>query len=135
MTPLSTELSLLVWSVLLFLVMVLAGSMIRAQGWTPAGMARLFGNRDDTPAATTGLAGRADRAWRNMMEAMVMFAPLVLAADAAGVSNASTVLGAQLFFWARLVYFPVYLIGIPYLRTAVWAVGVVGLAIIFLELV
>lgn len=135
MMPLSTELSLLAWSVLLFFVMMLAGSMIRARGWTPAGMARLFGNRDDLAPATTGMAGRADRAARNMLEAMVMFVPLVLAAEVAGATNAATVLGAQLFFWGRLAYFPVYLIGIPYLRTAVWAVSVVGLALIFLQLV
>lgn len=134
MATLSTELTMLVWSVLLTFVMIMTGSMIRGQGWTPAGMGKLFGNRADVPQTSEGLAGRADRAWRNMLESLVMFSALVLTAHAAGVSNASTVLGAKLFFWARVVYFPVYLIGIPYLRTAVWAVGTVGLALIVIEL-
>ena len=135
MSAIPTELSLLAWSVLLLLVMTLTGSVVRGHGWTPAGVMKLAGNRDDLPLANTGFAGRADRAWRNMSDGLVMFATLVLAANAAGISNENTVLGAQLFFWARLVYFPVYLIGIPYLRTVVWIVSVVGLAIIFLELV
>lgn len=132
MTP---ELTMLVWSVLLLFVMILVSSVITAKGWTPAGIAKMFGNRADMPVPVEGIEGRAHRAWQNMMQCMVLFAPLVLAAQAAGVSNANTVLGAQLFFWARLAYFPVYLIGIPYLRTGVWTVSVVGLALIFIELV
>ena len=52
----------------------------------------------------------------------------------AGRTNSATLLGAQLFFWARLAYAVVYLAGIPWLRTAVWLVSVIGLAIIFLQL-
>ena len=70
-----------------------------------------------------------------MIENLVVFAALVLVAVAAGRTNAMTLLGAQLFFWARLAYAVVYLIGIPWLRTGVWAVSVVGLALIFLQLV
>ena len=43
-------------------------------------------------------------------------------------------LGAQLFFWARLVYAPVYLAGVPWVRTAVWLVSIVGLILIFAQL-
>jgi uncharacterized MAPEG superfamily protein len=45
-----------------------------------------------------------------------------------------TLLGAQLFFWARLVYAVVYVAGVPWVRTAVWAVSAVGLILIFLQL-
>jgi uncharacterized MAPEG superfamily protein len=41
-----------------------------------------------------------------------------------------TALGTELYFWARLVYLPVYIIGIPYLRTLVWAVSFFGLLIV-----
>ena len=37
-------------------------------------------------------------------------------------------LGAEVFFWSRLVYLVVYYAGIPVLRTAVWGVSIVGLA-------
>jgi len=46
-----------------------------------------------------------------------------------------TALGAQLFFWGRLGYAAVYVIGLPWIRTAVWAVSIVGLLLIFLQLV
>jgi uncharacterized MAPEG superfamily protein len=49
-------------------------------------------------------------------------------------TNSTTVLGAQLFFWARLTYALVYLAGIPWLRTAVWAVSVIGMLLIFVQL-
>jgi len=52
-----------------------------------------------------------------------------------GKTNDMTLLGAQIFFWARLVYALVYIAGISWLRTGVWAVSVVGLAMIFLQLV
>jgi uncharacterized MAPEG superfamily protein len=54
-----------------------------------------------------------------MLEALAFFAALILVAQLAGKTNAATALGAQLFFWARLVYVPVYIIGIPWLRTAI----------------
>ena len=46
-----------------------------------------------------------------------------------------TGLGVQLFFWARLVYAIVYIAGVPWVRTAVWGVSVIGLILIFLQLV
>jgi uncharacterized MAPEG superfamily protein len=64
----------------------------------------------------------------------VLFAALVLAAVVAGRTNSATLLGAQLFFWARVAYAVIYLAGIPWLRTAAWFVSVIGLALIFLQL-
>jgi uncharacterized MAPEG superfamily protein len=84
------------------------------------------GNRENLPAFE-GWAGRAQRAHRNMLESLTIFAALVLVAQVAGKSNATTALGAQLFFWSRLAYSPVYVIGIPWLRTGVWGVSFAGL--------
>jgi len=125
------ELSFLVWSVLLAFVQVVV-AVLGAQ--MQVGLLTLVGNREKFPEIT-GWAGRAARAHRNMIENLVVFAALVLVAVAAGRTNAMTLLGAQLFFWARLAYAVVYLVGIPWLRTGVWAVSVVGLALIFLQLV
>ena len=49
-------------------------------------------------------------------------------------TNATTLLGAQIFFWARLAYAVVYVAGIPWLRTGVWLASMAGLVIIFLQL-
>ena len=124
------ELALLVWTVLLtFLQMLVAVTGATLQVGLPA----LAGNREGL-ATCTGWAGRAARAHHNMLESLVLFAALVLAAVVAGRTNATTLLGAQLFFWARLAYAVIYVAGIPWLRTAVWLVSVVGLALIFLQL-
>ncbi|HXZ50414.1 MAG TPA: MAPEG family protein [Burkholderiales bacterium] len=125
------ELVLLVWCVLLAFVQVVVAVM-GAQ--MQVGLLTLVGNREKFPEIT-GWGGRAARAHRNMAENLVLFAALVLAAVVAGKTNSMTLLGAQLFFWARLAYAVVYLIGIPWLRTGVWTVSVVGLALIFLQLV
>jgi uncharacterized MAPEG superfamily protein len=97
------------------------------------GLPKLASNRDNMPPLT-GWVGRADRAHHNMLESLTLFAALVLLVAVTGKSNPTTVLGAQLFFWARVAYAIVYLIGIPWLRTGVWFVSIVGLLLIFLQL-
>ena len=123
------ELMLLVWAVLLtFVQMLIAVSGATLQ----VGLPTLAGNREGL-APFTGWAGRATRAHRNMLESLVLFAALVLVAVFAGKTNATTLLGAQIFLWARVAYALIYLVGIPWLRTAAWLVSVVGLALIFLQ--
>jgi uncharacterized MAPEG superfamily protein len=117
------ELKLLVWSTALALIqMILAVSAAIAQ----VGLFPLVGNRENLPALE-GWAGRAQRAHRNMLESLIVFAALVLVAQFAGKTNAATALGAQLFFWARLAYAPAYVIGVPWLRTALWGISFAGL--------
>jgi len=130
-TDYSADLHLLVWSVALCvvqMVVAVAGATLQV------GLPRLAGNREPLPELT-GWAGRATRAHRNMLENLVLFAALVIVAHMAGVANDTTILGAQIFFWARVAYALVYLIGIPWVRTGVWAVSMVGLILIFLQLV
>src|SRR5262245_20826784 len=109
------ELMLLVWAGAL----TVAQMLVAATGtMLPVGLPAMAGNREGLPALT-GWAGRACRAHYNMLENLVLFAALVLVAVATGKSNATVLLGAQIFFWARLAYAVVYLIGIPWLRTGV----------------
>ena len=127
MTPLLT---LLVWSVALtFVQMLIAANGAALQ----FGIATLAGNREGLPEAK-GWAGRARRAHLNMLENMPLFTALVLIAHVAGKANPMAVLGAQIFFWARVAYAIVYVAGIPWLRTCIWAVSVVGMILIFLQL-
>ena len=126
-----TTVQALVWSGILTLLMVLVASAFCARVWEPGGVMVAFGNREGV-APPMGMAGRADRAARNMLEAMVMFLAVVLAAQIAG-KGAQAAMGATVFFWARLVYWPVYLAGIVYLRTAVWFVSLFGLFLIIKE--
>ena len=128
MTP---ELIYLLWSVALTVVLVLVATLGATQ---QVGLPTLAGNRDKLPEMT-GWAGRAERAHRNMLESLVLFAILVLAARALNISNGMTVLGAQLFFWGRVAHAALYIAGIPWLRTAAWLLSVVGLLLIFLQLI
>ncbi|HVO14228.1 MAG TPA: MAPEG family protein [Alphaproteobacteria bacterium] len=127
----SPDLKLLVWSTALAVIQMVV-AVLGAQ--LQVGLPKLVGNREDMPTIV-GWAGRAQRAHHNMLESLVLFAALVLVAQVVGKANATTALGAQLFFWGRLAYAAVYLIGIPWLRTGVWAVSIVGLVMIFLQLV
>ena len=128
MTP---ELTYLVWCVALALVQV----VIAVGGATlQVGLPRLAGNRENMPELI-GWAGRAKRAHENLLQSLVLFACLVLVAQAAGVHNAMTLLGAQLFFWGRVAHAVLYIAGLPWLRTAAWAVSVAGLLLLLLQLV
>ena len=106
------------------LITVVVGAAIRNQEWTKEGRDIGLGNRDNLKEATP-VGGRAERAAKNSIEAAVFFVPLALIANAAGM-DAEVMLGAQVAFWARIAYVPIYIAGIRYLRSFVWIVGVVG---------
>jgi len=125
------EIQLLVWSVALAVILMLiavSGAVLQV------GLPKLVGNREGL-GDCTGLPGRAQRAHRNLLENLILFAVLVLVAQAAGRFNAMTALGAQIFFWARVAHGAIYIAGVPWLRTAAWTVSVVGLIMIFLQVV
>jgi uncharacterized MAPEG superfamily protein len=127
MTP---DLQMLVWSAALALVqMLIAVAGAQAQ----LGLPLLAGNREDLPAVT-GWGGRARRAHINLLESLAIFAIVVLVAHVTGRANDTTALGAMLFFWGRVAYALVYLLGVPWLRTLVWAVSVAGIVLVFSQL-
>ena len=120
----TTLLELTVFFTVWTLVTVVVGGAIRNQEWTKEGRQIGLGNRDNLKEATP-MGGRAERAAKNSIEAAVFFVPLALIANAAGL-DAEVLLGAQIAFWARIAYVPIYIAGIKYLRSLVWIVGVVG---------
>lgn len=121
-----SESSVLVWSVILMFVQML----IAVQGsLMQVGLLTLVGNREGFPELK-GWAGRATRAHLNALENMALFIPLVLVAVVANKTNSTTLLGAQIFFWARVAHGIAYLIGIPWLRTTLWVVSLIGLIMI-----
>ncbi len=126
----SPDLKYLLFSVVLTFVQVLISAMAANQ---VVGLTTLAGNRDGLPEMT-GLAGRARRAHFNMVENLVLFAALVLIAAVAGKANATTALGAAIFFWGRLAHAIIYLVGIPWLRTLAWFVSVIGMIMIAVQL-
>jgi uncharacterized MAPEG superfamily protein len=118
------ELKILGWSVLLGLAYVFIAAGLGTQ---QRGLKWNTGNRDGDAKPLTGAAARAGRASRNFLETFGFFAAAVLAVVLAKQNTAQTALGAELYFWARVIYLPVYIAGVPYLRTLIWSISVVGL--------
>ena len=71
----------------------------------------------ENPQPLAPWAQRMKKAHYNAVENLVMFAALVLMLNALGISNATTVLACNIYFWARLAHYLVYSAGIPWLRT------------------
>jgi len=123
----SIEMKMLVWSMLLGLLQIaLAATFVTLQ----RGLKWNVGPRDDVAPPLNPLAGRLDRASRNFLETFVFFAVAVLAVLLTQKADAQTALGAQVYFWARLAYLPLYAAGIAYLRSLVWAVSLLGLLMV-----
>ncbi len=122
------ELQMLAWAIVLGLVQIgiaaTLGTQQRGLGWNASA-------RDGEPKPLTGVAARLDRASRNFLETFPFFIAAVLAVSLTQRTDAHTALGAQLYFWARVAYVPVYAAGIPYVRTLIWVVSIVGLVMVF----
>jgi uncharacterized MAPEG superfamily protein len=124
------ELMYLAWSVLLAIVHMLITVVALVQH---SGMAVALGNRANLPELP-GWGGRAGRANDNMAQNLVLFAAAVLAVVVTGTTNATTLLGAQLFFWGRVVYAVCYIGGITWVRTLSWLASIAGVVLILMQL-
>lgn len=127
----TTDLSMLVWTALLSLLMPAIYLVGRSQA--PGGIAWAFGNREG-PLEIPPWAARAIRAHQNLTENLAPFAILVLVAHVTGKANGTTALGATLFFWARVGHFAAYTAGLIGVRTAIFFVGTFGEILILLQL-
>ena len=127
----SIELKMLLFTVGLFFVQLFAQIIAEV---IEHGISYAVSARDDWKNPT-GVGGRIERSYFNLLETMPAFAALVLIVLYTGNANANTALGAQLYFWGRVVYFPAYIAGIPYVRTLIWLASLIGLLIIFWEVV
>ena len=86
------------------------------------GLASAVGYPENPPPQSTW-AQRLMRAHANAVENLVVFAALILVAQAAGVSNAAVATAALVYFWARVVHALAYTFAVPWVRTLAFAVG------------
>ena len=126
------ELRILALSVVLGLVQIVlashAASLQRGYLWTA-------GSRDEAVPPLTGIAGRLERALRNFVETFPLFAAAVLIAHVTNTHSWMTEWGVQLYFGARVAYLAVYAAGVFLLRSLVWNVATLGIAMVLLSLV
>ena len=125
------ELTMLVCSVALLFLLILVQALA---GVLAQGLPQMAGARDNLPDPQPFQA-RTKRIVDNHREGLALFAPLVLVAAVAHISNPWTVLGAQLFFYARVAHALLYLVGVPWVRPLAWGVGIVGTVLVFAPLV
>ncbi len=126
----TTELSLLTWAVVLGLVHAVGtGQFTTAQHGLRYGL-----SPRDEKKPLTGVGARVERAFANYMQTFPFFAAAVLVDHVAGRHGWLTVVGAQLYFWARLVYVPLYAFGVPVVRTVAFLVSLVGIVLLLVAL-
>jgi uncharacterized MAPEG superfamily protein len=94
----------------------------------------IVGNRDNLPEMSV-VAGRLDRAKNNMLESLPIFLTLALLALVKGGDTNEVANAASVFLIARAVYVPVYVSGVPLLRSLVWLVAVASLVVMALPLI
>ena len=130
MSPLSTELEMLLWSALLYIAQILipaaAADLRNGVRWG-------LGNRDEIPPSS-GWEARAERAYRNMAESLLPFACVVIALEAGGLNGAMSALGATVFLFSRLTYAVLYLAGVTVLRSIAYMAGLIGIGLVVYQM-
>lgn len=125
------ELQCLAWTLVLAVVQILAAAQARTAQY---GLKWNASARDETPPPPKPLAARLGRAQSNLFETLPLFAAAILCASFAARTGALTHWGALLYLLARLVYVPLYALGVPYVRSLVWLVSLFGLLMVLAAL-
>ena len=122
------EMKLLLWSVVIGLLQCLAtGTAVMSQRGSHFSRSA----RDDQKPID-GVGGRVIRAFSNFKETYVFFVALVLVGQVLNRHSALTVIGANLYFWGRVVYWPLYVAGVPVVRSLVWVVAIGGIVMLLI---
>jgi uncharacterized MAPEG superfamily protein len=131
MQPLPTEIVMLGVGVVLLLLQLFLQSV---PATIEMGGDYKAGPRDEARALRGVFAGRADRAFRNLLETFPAFAALALALVVTGRNGGLGALGAEVWVAMRILYVPLYFIQIPYLRSLVWFVSIFALVAMLVRL-
>ena len=113
-------------SVLLLVVHVMLQGMTAT---TEFGLEWNAGPRDGSREPKGRLSGRASRASANFRETYPAFLALAFGVIMAGDPAGLALTGAWIWLICRVIYIPLYLAGIPYIRSLVWLVSLAGLAV------
>jgi uncharacterized MAPEG superfamily protein len=126
----SSEVRVLGWSVILLLVHIVAQTLSLIKD---GGLGYAMSNRDGEVGISL-MTDRLTRGLRNFVETYGAFIALVVALAATGKVGGLAATGAMVWFWARVVYIPVFAFGIPVARTGVWTVSIIGLVLMLVRL-
>jgi uncharacterized MAPEG superfamily protein len=131
MQPLPTEIVMLGVAVALLLVQLFLQSV---SATVEMGGDYKAGPRDEPRQLQGVFAGRAERAFRNLLETFPVFAALALALVVTGRNGGLGAMGAEAWVLLRILYLPLYFIQIPYARSLVWFASMFALAAMLIRL-
>ena len=131
MQPLPTEIVMLGVAVTLLLGQLFLQSV---SATVEMGGVYKAGPRDERRELRGIFAGRAERAFRNLLESFPVFAALALALVVTGRNGGLGATGAQVWVILRILYLPLYFIQIPYARSMVWFASMFALAAMLIRL-
>ncbi|HEX7858083.1 MAG TPA: MAPEG family protein [Sphingobium sp.] len=123
----STELIVLAWGCILGLVHIFAAGNAKTKQY---GAKWNMGPRDGALAEPEPIVGRLMRAQANYFETFPVVAAAILIVSVAGVTTRWTAIGALIWLAARVVYLPLYIFGVPGVRSAAFLISIVGLGMI-----
>ena len=126
-TSVAIELKILAWSCVLLLVHIFAAGHFKTKQY---GSKWNMGARDETLPPLEPVAGRLVRAQANFLETYPIAIVALLGVVLAERTSDLTAIGGWIWLGARVVYLPLYLAGVPVVRTIVWTIGMVGLAMV-----
>ncbi|MEL6210502.1 MAG: MAPEG family protein [Pseudomonadota bacterium] len=109
-----------IWAVVQLMLFAVPANLEIGSKW-------LAGPRDEAPEQwmSKGTA-RLQRAFLNHIEGLVLHTAATVVVVAGGATSPLTAWGAGLYLAARIAYLPCYWMGLPWIRSAVWAVGLMG---------
>lgn len=127
----TTDLTMLAWTAAFTSLLWIPYILARIQ--KVGAMKALTYVADDEPLP--GWAARAKKAHYNAVENLAPFAAVVIVAHLAAAANATTALWASIYFWARVAHYFGHISGLPFVRTALFAVGWIAILVIFWQIV
>lgn len=131
MQPLPTEIVMLGVAVMLLLDQLFLQSV---SATVEMGGVYKAGPRDERHELRGIFAGRAERAFRNLLETFSVFAALALALVMTGRNGGLGAAAAEAWVVLRILYLPLYFIQIPYARSFVWFASMFALAAMLIRL-
>jgi uncharacterized MAPEG superfamily protein len=127
----TTELLALAVMLVLAIVYVLLPTYFRNQ---ETGVEWNVGPRDEPGPPMGILTGRLTRAKENLFETLPIYIGAVVLTELVGQRTLLTAIGAWLYPLSRIAYLPLYAYGVIGLRTAAWAIGLMGIVALIVSL-
>jgi uncharacterized MAPEG superfamily protein len=121
------ELHIAAWGALLLFVHIFVATRFKTQQY---GRKWNVSARDEALPEVNPMTGRTMRAQANFQETFPIAVVALIGVVVAGRTSQTTALGGWIWLGARIVYLPLYAIGVPVVRTVVWTISMIGIGMV-----